>query len=156
MRLNLLRTVELRDETIGLLTDDDRPLCWILEDQGQPQGVKIPGETRIPAGIYDVRLYAAGRLHATYQRRWDWHRGMLQLMDVPGFSCILIHPGNDDDDTRGCLLPGLAADLAPPRVLRSRLAYEHLYRRVVAVAARHELDIAVYDPPQIVPGQEVA
>ena len=161
MRLDLQRFVELPEETIGLLstTAEDnaraQPLCWILEDQAQPPGVKVPGETRIPAGIYPIQLYTAGRLYATYTRRWDWHRGMLQLVDVPGFSCILIHPGNNDGDTRGCLLPGLSASLAPPQVLSSRAAYEQLYRVSVAAAAQGALDIAIYDPPQVIPGREV-
>ena len=146
MRFDVQRVVELPDTTIGLLSLDTHPLCWVLEDQAQPPGVKVPGETRIPAGRYAIRLYTAGRLYSTYTRRYPWHRGMLQLVDVPGFSHILIHPGNDDDDTRGCLLPGLRADLDPPQVLASRAAYERLYRATVAAAARDALEIAVWDP----------
>ena len=152
MRLTHQRAVDLPDETIGILSVEAQPTCWILEDQRQPTGVKVPGETRIPAGLYSVRLYTAGRLHDTYRRRWDWHRGMLELVGVPRFSCVLIHPGNDDDDTRGCLLPGLTACLRPPRVLSSVDAYTRLYRAVVAPAAAGDLDIAIYDPPRIVPG----
>ena len=32
--------------------------------------------------------------------------GILELMDVPKFKYILIHIGNDEDDTAGCILPG--------------------------------------------------
>ena len=158
MRLNLQRFVEQPDATIGLLSADSigapHLQWWILEDQAQPGGVKVPGETRIPAGIYPIRLYEAGRLYSTYRRRWTWHRGMLELQGVPGFSCILVHPGNDDDDTRGCLLPGLTAEIRPPRVLHSRTAYEQLYRAALAPAAQGALDIAVYDPPRIITGVE--
>jgi hypothetical protein len=31
---------------------------------------------------------------------------MLWVRDVPGFEYILIHIGNDDDDSAGCLLVG--------------------------------------------------
>ena len=41
-------------------------------------------------------------------------------------------------------------------MLSSRAAYERLYRAAVASAASGELDIAIYDPPVIVPGTESA
>ena len=34
----------------------------------------------------------------------DWHKGMLHVQDVPGFEYILIHTGNTDEHTMGCLL----------------------------------------------------
>ena len=153
MRLTLTRN-DFPEATIGILAVYGRPLCWILEDKGRPPGVKVPGETRIPAGIYPIRLYTAGRFHRTYAKRWDWHRGMLEIVGIPGFSCVLIHPGNTIRDTRGCLLPGLTAEIATPSVLSSRRAYERLYQTVIPHAERGELDIAIYDPPREVPGVE--
>ena len=34
------------------------------------------------------------------------HKGMLWVRDVPGFEYILIHTGNTDGHTSGCLLLG--------------------------------------------------
>ena len=34
------------------------------------------------------------------------HRGMLHIIDVPNFEYILIHTGNTDEHTAGCLLVG--------------------------------------------------
>jgi hypothetical protein len=34
------------------------------------------------------------------------HKGMLWVRDVPGFEYILIHTGNTDEHTAGCLLLG--------------------------------------------------
>ena len=34
------------------------------------------------------------------------HRGMLHIINVPGFEYILIHTGNTDEHTAGCLLLG--------------------------------------------------
>ena len=35
-----------------------------------------------------------------------FHKGMIQVMDVPNFEYILIHQGNTDEHTAGCLLVG--------------------------------------------------
>ena len=34
------------------------------------------------------------------------HKGMLHVIDVPNFKWILIHTGNTDEHTAGCLLVG--------------------------------------------------
>ena len=34
------------------------------------------------------------------------HKGMLWVRDVPGFEYILIHTGNTDEHTAGCLIVG--------------------------------------------------
>ena len=155
MRLCLMRVAALPEATFGVISVlhprlKPTPICWSLEDQAQPSGKKIPGETRIPAGIYPIALYTAGRMHGLYRDRYAWHRGMLQLVSVPGFSCILIHPGNDDGDTRGCLLVGRTAELdTTPRLIGSIDAYSKLYQCVVADALRGDLDIVIYDEPQI-------
>ena len=108
MQLTLTRVVSGPESTIGVIRVDGEPTCWSLEDQAQPSGVKIPGETRIHAGIYQIGVRTVGGYHNRCLRRWpEWHRGMLQLLDVPNFKHILIHPGNTDDDTRGCILPGM-------------------------------------------------
>ena len=48
-----------------------------------------------------------GGYHAKYSKRFaDIHKGMLHVLDVPGFEYILLHCGNTDEDTAGCLLLG--------------------------------------------------
>jgi len=52
---------------------------------------------------------------------------------IPGFSAILIHPGNTVIDTRGCLLVGRIAnmDAAPAIVGASRTAFWLLYAKLL-------------------------
>ena len=48
-----------------------------------------------------------GGYHAKYSKRFaDIHKGMLHVLDVPNFEYILLHCGNTDEDTAGCLLLG--------------------------------------------------
>jgi len=109
MKLEVLRFSSQKDSTIGLLfdvTDGDRNfMSYTLEDEHRD--VKVMHETRIPAGTYDITLRTVGGFHARYSQRFgDMHKGMLWVRNVPNFEYILIHAGNDDDDTSGCLLVG--------------------------------------------------
>ena len=64
-------------------------------------------ETRIPAGTYQIKLRTVGGFHSRYVNKYgDMHKGILWLQDVPNFKWILIHTGNTDEHTAGCLLLG--------------------------------------------------
>ena len=103
MKLQVVRTQFGKDATNGLLFIDGVFECYILEDQYQ--AVKVMHETCIPEGTYDIKFRKTGGFHAKYSARYkNAHYGMLHLQDVPGFTYILIHTGNTDEHTAGCLL----------------------------------------------------
>ena len=108
MKLEVLRFSSGEDSTSGLLFDISNGrefLAYTLEDEYRDS--KKYGETRIPAGIYKIQLRTVGGFHAKYSTRfYDIHKGMLHIVDVPGFEYILIHCGNTDEHTHGCLLVG--------------------------------------------------
>ena len=109
MKLEVLRFSSDSDSTLGALfdiTDKRKFLCFTLEDEFRE--VKISGETRIPAGIYNITLRTEGGFNQRYNDKFgtDFNKGMLWVRDVPGFEYILIHIGNTDDNTEGCLLVG--------------------------------------------------
>jgi hypothetical protein len=58
--------------------------------------IKIPHETAIPAGVYRVVVNMSPAKK----------RMLPRLLDVPGFSGILIHRGNTKSDSSGCILVG--------------------------------------------------
>ena len=145
MRIDLSRIVEGAEATLGVIRVDGEPLCFSLEDQAQRE--KVPGETRIPAGRYQVRVRTHGGLHKRCLRRFPaLHRGMLELAGVAGFSDILIHPGNTDRDTAGCILPGFGAELTGRFALRDSVkAYRALYERVIRAAELGDLETVIRD-----------
>jgi hypothetical protein len=110
MQLEVLRFSSEADSTNGLLfdiTDGQRKfLSYTLEDEYRKE--KVMSETRVPAGTYNVTLRTEGGFYQDYTERFgsDFNKGMLWVRDVPGFEYILIHIGNTDDDTSGCLLVG--------------------------------------------------
>lgn len=107
MELEVLRFSSQADCTNGLLfeiTDlGKRFLCYTLEDEHR--ALKVKGETRIPEGRYEIKLRKEGGFHSRYDKKYaGMHKGMLHVQDVPGFEWILIHTGNTDEHTAGCLL----------------------------------------------------
>ena len=105
MKLQVVRTQLGKDATNGLLFIDGIFECYTLEDQYQ--AVKVMHETCIPEGTYEIKFRTVGGFHTRYAERYGAdHYGMLWLQDVPGFEYILIHTGNTDEHTAGCLLVG--------------------------------------------------
>lgn len=131
MRLELNRVVLTPRCTVGVLRVDGVHCCWILEDTVRAPGVKVPGQTAIPAGAYRVEI--------THSPRFGVE--MPLVMEVPGFSGIRIHAGNTKDDTEGCLLPGnhvLQTGTGEFQVTESRAAYVHLFAVLDAARRRTE------------------
>tara|TARA_B100001939_G_scaffold247136_1_gene214217 strand:+ start:515 stop:1117 length:603 start_codon:yes stop_codon:yes gene_type:complete len=108
MKLDVVRTQFGKDATNGMLFIDGVFECFTLEDQVR-DGDKVMKETAIPLGEYGITLRTVGGFDAKYTSRYgaDWHKGMLWLQPDPkGFKYILIHTGNTDEHTAGCLLVG--------------------------------------------------
>ena len=109
MKLEVLRFSSQNDSTLGLLfdvTNGRKFLCFTLEDEARD--TKVFGETRIPAGIYELKLRSEGGYHERYVKKYgkDFHKGMIHVQNVPNFRWILWHTGNTDEHTAGCLLLG--------------------------------------------------
>ena len=136
MKLKLLRTNSSKNSTSGMLyniTSDTEFMCYTLEDE--PRDVKVKHETCIPAGEYNLALRMHGRMHDKYQFRFaDIHIGMIELLDVPNFTDILIHCGNTDNHTSGCLLVGDTQENNNTKesgyIGKSTFAYFRIYKAI--------------------------
>jgi hypothetical protein len=135
MKLRVVRFSPGKEATLGLLYIDGVFACFTLEDE--MRDVKVKGETAIPNGTYDLRLRTWGGFHERYAKADHWtggiHEGMIEVMDVPGFTDILIHTGNLDKHTDGCLLVGdgvsqNVTDLGS--LTGSRTAYKRIYPQI--------------------------
>ena len=138
MELKVLRYNSESDYTDGLLFIDDSFECYTIEDEGRTK--KIYGETRIPDGKYKIGLRQEGGFHTKYLQKFKsgFHKGMLWVKDVPNFEYILIHIGNTDEDTAGCLLVGSTADKDKNFIGGSTGAYRQMYPKVLAALNRGE------------------
>tara|TARA_A100001234_G_scaffold218505_1_gene227621 strand:- start:3805 stop:4407 length:603 start_codon:yes stop_codon:yes gene_type:complete len=148
LKYEVLRISSDKDSTSGLLFEIEGNkrtfLAYTLEDE--QRDVKVWGETRIPAGTYKLGLRTEGGFHNRYKTKYTFHKGMIHVLDVPGFEYILWHTGNTDENTAGCLLLGntqtnnrIAKD---GFVGNSVDAYKFVYPRVAA-AIEAGLDVEV-------------
>ena len=146
MNIVVDRFISDAESTISRISVDGRFVCFGLEDEHRT--FKVPGDTRIPAGNYQVLLRTEGSTHQKYVKRYgDKHHGMLHIQQVPGFEYILIHTGNREHETDGCLLVGMQAVTAKGdmSITQSRVAYQLLYDMVWREAAERNLWIDVQD-----------
>ena len=106
MKLTLKRIAKRDTYTIGKLYVDGMYFCDTLEDKDRGlyqvmplldiQKIKVIHETAIPTGVYKVIVNQSPK----------FGRLLPRLLDVPGFEGILIHRGNTDKHTSGCILVG--------------------------------------------------
>lgn len=111
------------DYTLGVLTCDFDPFkCFVLEDTFHP--TKIAGETRIPAGFYELGLreeetpltlkhreaYAKNPDGIWFKENPGWFH--IEILKIPNYSGVYFHSGIDDSHTLGCNLPCYGFDLS--------------------------------------------
>ena len=151
MNLVVMRFSNGSDSTNGMLvkyTTAGKPmefLAYTLEDEKRDK--KVFGETRIPEGTYSLGLRKEGGFHEKYSKRFsDIHKGMLHVLDVPGFEHILIHCGNTDEHTAGCLLVGDSQENNQIKkdgfIGRSTQAYTRIYPKI-AEAIENGEDVTI-------------
>lgn len=134
MNLILTRKTITAHSTIGeLRTEDGKLICFTLEDVTRPDGQKIPGETAIPEGVYEIVIDESKRFKCRLPR----------LLDVPNFEGIRIHPGNCAEDTHGCILVGMTKE--EDRILNSRVAMDTVFNVILEGLMREKVFIVVTD-----------
>ena len=152
MKLEVLRISSESDSSSGLLFDISEGtrkfLCYTLEDEYRND--KVMHETRVPAGTYNILLRTVGGFHTRYTEKYDFHKGMLHVQDVPGFKWILIHTGNTDEHTSGCLIVGDSQENNQLKkdgfIGRSTQAYKRVYPPIAAaLEAGEEVTITYTD-----------
>lgn len=138
MELKVERFTSNKYETVGRFFLNGKHACYTLEDEHRD--IKVMGETRIPSGRYEIKLRTVGGHHNRYAQKYSFHRGMLHLQNVPGFEYILIHVGNTDKDTMGCLLVGSAftTHLGRYTVTNSVAAYKLIYPPIAEALIKGE------------------
>ena len=154
MNLTLYRDSKGQDSTIGRLCIGDGVsevlFCYTCEDEKRIN--KVAGKTRIPAGIYEIKLRTGSPMANRYDNKFHriGHDGMIHLQDVPDFTNVYLHIGNTHEDTEGCLLVGYSCTIdtysGGGSIGRSTQAYEKLYPMVYeAIKSGEKVFITIKD-----------
>ncbi|EPS3559264.1 DUF5675 family protein [Campylobacter jejuni] len=113
-----------------VLDDEEKILfeCFSLEED--KEGVERNKDLRIPEGIYNLERHSPSRFENTLRsitKKDDDTMINVYNDDVPSSRAILIHWGNTDKDTQGCILLGLTKDNNNESVGQSRQACKEFY-----------------------------
>ena len=136
MELVLERKWKKSNYTIGILLIDNKKFCEVIEDKDrglkdsmtteQIKLIKKPNMTAIPTGTYDVTLDVFSSKFGNIPFYKKVCNGKLpRLLNVKGFEGILIHCGNTQLDTSGCLIVG--ENKVKGKVINSKIIFEKLY-----------------------------
>ena len=119
IKLTLIRSYLGEKYTIGHLYIDGKYFCDTLEDKDRGlkstmtlqeiQKIKIKHQTAIPIGIYRIDMNTVSPKYSDFKKypyAKPYSGKMPRLQNVPGYSGVLIHPGNTENSTSGCLLVG--------------------------------------------------
>jgi len=128
--ITVTRMTATSTRTVSRMDIDGNPFCFILEDAIRE--TKIPSETCIPAGRYQVIRRYHGRFYENYKKRFG-HNHVFEIVGIPNYSDVLYHIGNDIQDTRGCQLT--AQDVS----------FETMGRPKIIVRRSTEAYLAFYD-----------
>ncbi|EJP4876783.1 hypothetical protein RC939_001722 [Campylobacter jejuni] len=133
MKIKIIRRYTGKTCVIGkfkVFNDDDKLLfeCFSLEEN--KEGVERNKDLRIPEGNYNLRRHTPSRFENTLRsitKKYD--DTMINVFNekVPFDRHILIHWGNTDKDTKGCILLGLTKDNNNESIGQSRQACKEFY-----------------------------
>lgn len=118
-QLDLFRKPSTPHSTPGDLSLNGVFQCHTLEDVVRPDGVKVFGETAIPHGVWPLTL--------RYSPHFE--REMIHIEPIPNFTDVMIHNGNTDAQTLGCILVGQTESL--DWVGNSKAALAALERKLI-------------------------
>ena len=128
--LNLIvkRGASANGGTEGVMLINGEKFCYTIEDENRflEQYLpdvdmllkhKIAGRTCIPAGRYEIKM--------TWSPRFN--KMMPEIMDVPGYTGVRLHPANRAEELEGCIAPGFGNDVTGDDFIeQSKAAYTAL------------------------------
>ena len=138
MKLELKRIAKKDKYTIGHLYVDNKFFCDTLEDPDRGltstmnlteiKAKKIKGDTAIPTGTYKITLDVVSSKYSNFNK-YPYAKfcngKMPRLLNVPGYEGVLVHAGNTQKDTEGCLLVG--ENRVVGKVINSQVTWKKLY-----------------------------
>lgn len=152
MKLFLKRIAKKKEYTIGKLYIDNVYFCDTIEDtdrgldqsmtEQQVRSIKIPGKTAIPTGTYKINMNIVSSKFGSNPFYKQACNGKLpRLMAVVGYQGVLIHAGNTQCDSSGCLLVGKNKKVG--MVIESKETFAKLVKEYLIPANKRNESITI-------------
>lgn len=116
MELLLKRVAKKDTYTIGKLYVDGKYIADTLEDRDRGlrqdmsleeiKKIKVYGQTAIPTGTYKIDMNTVSPKFKNRSWAKPWEGKLPRLINVPGYEGVLLHVGNQAQDSLGCVLVG--------------------------------------------------
>lgn len=130
MKLKLKRTQHLESATLGQLTIEGikTDSIYTLENPNR----ETDKDSRIPSGVYLCKPFSGNKYKDVYE-----------VTGVPNRTTILLHWGNTEKDTLGCILLGnkIGKIGQEPAILESKKCFE----RFRSLVGKNEFTLTIED-----------
>lgn len=126
--------------TVGHLYIDGKYFCDTIEDVdrgllnsmplSEIKAKKIPSKTAIPRGTYKITLDVVSPKYSKRDYYIKVCKGKVpRILNVKGFEGILLHTGNTEEDSAGCII--LGENKVKGKVINSKVTFEKFYKELL-------------------------
>lgn len=147
MEVKVKRIARKQLYTIGKLYVNDEYICDTIEDtdrsltnkmtSAQVLKKKVKDKTAIPTGTYQLTLKIQSPKYSKKAYFKKYCNAMMpRILNIPGFEGVLIHTGNTQLDSAGCLIVGYNKVVG--KVVDSVKAFEKLYPILKTASDKNE------------------
>lgn len=138
-KLRLERIFSNNTYTIGKLYLNGKYICDTIEDTDRKlssnmtvdeiKKIKVQNKTAIPYGTYKVAMDVVSPSYSKVDYYVKNYGAKIpRLLNVKGFEGVLIHPGNTEKDSAGCIIVG--SNKVKGKVINSRAIFDKLYKLI--------------------------
>lgn len=126
--------------TVGHLYIDGKYFCDTIEDVdrgllnsmplSEIKAKKIPSKTAIPRGTYKITLDVVSPKYSKRDYYIKVCKGKVpRILNVKGFEGILLHTGNSEESSAGCII--LGENKVKGKVINSKVTFEKFYKELL-------------------------
>lgn len=126
--------------TVGHLYIDGKYFCDTIEDVdrgllnsmplSEIKAKKIPSKTAIPRGTYKITLDVVSPKYSKRDYYIKVCKGKVpRILNVKGFEGVLLHTGNTEEDSAGCII--LGENKVKGKVINSKVTFEKFYKELL-------------------------
>lgn len=152
MNIKIKRVAKKPTYTIGKLYINDEYFCDTIEDKDRGlsksmsiediKKKKVYAETAIPTGSYEVTTNIVSPKYSKKPTYMKMCGGRVpRILDVPGFDGVLIHTGNTQKDSMGCIIVGMNKVVG--KVVNSIETFKKLFPIIDAACKKEKVTLTI-------------